>query len=151
MIEIHNTQPRIIGLSNGELIQPRQKTKLSPEQFAQMKKERNFQNMLSRGWVKAVVRGPAPEDAPAKEEEKAAPEDKAQALRGKSIEDCKVYIGATSNRELLEAWHANDKRKGIKKAIELRFAELDGDEVEEDEDLPEGVDEVYGDLPDGEE
>lgn len=142
-----NRKPRILGLCFGgkRLLPGKSEIELSEKEYRLVMKDEQLQSWLKLGWV--AVNQPALEVEAAQPvvEEELEPDNKPEdALSGVGLDQARIMIAACSDPELLLAWHEKDRRKGAKEAIEARMKEIGAIE-EEEKDLPEGVDEVFGD------
>lgn len=151
-LQITNKQARILGTCLGHKLLPGKNTleDLDEKQIATIMQDDQFRGWQKLGWVavrQPTAPGLAPEAAEPKGEE-VAPGDMLMAV---NLEQARLMIAACSDPELLLAWHEADDRKGAKKAIEDRVAELEADQEEPAVDPPisiPGTDVIHGDAGD---
>lgn len=153
MLIINNKQPRMLGTCTGRKLMPG-KNKLddvSEEEALKIVNNDQFKGWLRIGWV-SVASGGAATVAPTAEGEEATDEIAPlaeDALQKQTVEKAKAMIAACADEDLIEAWYGVEKRKTVRAALELRMAALTGMDPPA-ADLPDGVDEVFGEgTPEG--
>lgn len=149
-ITITNSQARILGTCTGRKLLPGKNkfTDMGEKEFATMLQDEGFRSWQKLNWV--TVAQPVFDGAPLVPKKPEA--NPLEMLDGVTVENAKPLIAACEDESLLEAWYERDERKGIKTLIEERVTILlqpavtKADEPEVDPDLPDGVDQVFGDV-----
>ena len=135
VVKMRNLQARILGLCTGHKLPPSKKAQeleMTEKQLQILMSDKTFKSWQRLGMVVLVQEAPKggrPDFVKSDEVPSA------DLLEGTSAAQAKATILATSDTDLLEAWHVKDTRKTVKKAIEDRLASLEPEKSEdEDED-----------------
>lgn len=140
-----NKRPTVVGLPNGVKLPPDPQGRGFPmavEKYEQIKGLRVFQNLLKSGTLAIKGTHLSPPPAIAEGKKSTTPTSSAAglspeqlgALAEANVEEAGLLINATDNLDLLNAWLANDERKGVHRLIEKRLEDLTAPDGAEGDD-----------------